>query len=94
MLLYALDLIGVAVFSMSGALAAGRKRLDLLGVIVLGLVTAVGGGTIRDVLLAQQPNKKFATVEELGALSVFLCSDAACSITGIALPVDGGWTAH
>jgi 3-hydroxybutyrate dehydrogenase len=49
---------------------------------------------IRDVLLAQQPNKKFATVEELGALAVFLASDAAASITGIALPVDGGWTAH
>ena len=49
---------------------------------------------IRDVLLAQQPNKKFATVEELGALTVFLASDAAASITGIALPVDGGWTAH
>jgi 3-hydroxybutyrate dehydrogenase len=49
---------------------------------------------IRDVLLAQQPNKKFATVEELGALAVFLTSDAAASITGIALPVDGGWTAH
>jgi 3-hydroxybutyrate dehydrogenase len=49
---------------------------------------------IRDVLLAQQPNKKFATVEELGALAVFLASDAAASITGTALPVDGGWTAH
>ncbi len=49
---------------------------------------------IRDVLLAQQPNKRFATVEELGALSVFLVSEAAASITGIALPVDGGWTAH
>jgi 3-hydroxybutyrate dehydrogenase len=49
---------------------------------------------IRDVLLAQQPNKRFATVEELGALSVFLASDAAASITGAALPVDGGWTAH
>src|SRR5690242_1830270 len=49
---------------------------------------------IRDVLLAQQPNKRFATVEELGALSVFLASDAAASITGIAMPVDGGWTAH
>jgi 3-hydroxybutyrate dehydrogenase len=49
---------------------------------------------IRDVLLAQQPNKRFATVEELGALSVFLASDAAASITGVALPVDGGWTAH
>ena len=49
---------------------------------------------IREVLLAQQPNKRFATVEELGALAVFLASDAAASVTGTALPVDGGWTAH
>ena len=49
---------------------------------------------IREVLLAQQPNKRFASIEELGALSVFLASDAAASITGAAIPVDGGWTAH
>src|SRR3954470_16064832 len=49
---------------------------------------------IRDVLLAQQPNKRFSTVEELGALALFLSTDAAATITGIALPVDGGWTAH
>jgi 3-hydroxybutyrate dehydrogenase len=49
---------------------------------------------IRDVLLAQQPNKRFASVDELGALAVFLASDAAASVTGISLPVDGGWTAH
>ena len=49
---------------------------------------------IRDVLLAQQPNKRFATVQEIGALVLFLCSEAALSITGAALPVDGGWTAH
>ena len=49
---------------------------------------------IRDVLLAQQPNKRFATVEEMGEVIAFLCSDGAASITGIALPVDGGWTAH
>ena len=49
---------------------------------------------VHDVLLAQQPNKRFTTVEELGALTVFLASDAAASITGTALPVDGGWTAH
>jgi 3-hydroxybutyrate dehydrogenase len=49
---------------------------------------------IRDVLLAQQPNKRFATVEELGALTAFLCSDSAQSITGAAMPVDGGWVAH
>jgi 3-hydroxybutyrate dehydrogenase len=49
---------------------------------------------IRDVLLAQQPNKRFATVEEIGALTVFLAGNAAVSITGAALPLDGGWTAH
>lgn len=49
---------------------------------------------IRDVLLAQQPNKRFATPEELGALTVMLCSEAGQSITGTAIPVDGGWTAH
>ncbi len=49
---------------------------------------------IHDVLLAQQPNKRFNTVEELGAFTAFLASDAAASITGAALPVDGGWTAH
>jgi 3-hydroxybutyrate dehydrogenase len=49
---------------------------------------------IRDVLLAQQPNKRFATVEEIGALAVFLSSEAAASITGVTLPVDGGWTVH
>jgi len=49
---------------------------------------------IHDVLLVSQPTKKFATVEEIGALTAFLCTDAAASITGTALPVDGGWTAH
>jgi 3-hydroxybutyrate dehydrogenase len=49
---------------------------------------------IKDVLLAQQPNKRFAQSSEIGALAVFLASAAAQSITGAALPVDGGWTAH
>jgi 3-hydroxybutyrate dehydrogenase len=49
---------------------------------------------VRDVLLARQPNKRFATVEEIGALTVFLASDGAVSITGAALPVEGGWTAQ
>jgi 3-hydroxybutyrate dehydrogenase len=49
---------------------------------------------IRDVLLAQQPSKKFATVEEIAALTAFLCGLDADSITGTAMPVDGGWVAH
>jgi uncharacterized membrane protein YeiH len=53
--LYVLSLVGVAVFAASGALAAGRKGFDLLGVVVIAGVTAIGGGTIRDVLLDRHP---------------------------------------
>jgi len=49
---------------------------------------------VRDVLLAAQPTKKFVTVEEVAALTAFLCSNEAASITGAVLPVEGGWTAH
>lgn len=49
------DLLGVAVFAISGALAGGRKRLDLLGVTIVAMVTAVGGGTLRDLLLNRHP---------------------------------------
>jgi len=54
-IIHALDLFGVAVFAVSGALAAGRKRMDIFGVVVLGLVTALGGGTLRDTLLDSGP---------------------------------------
>ena len=46
------------------------------------------------VLLAAQPTKKFVTMEEVGKLTAFLASDAASSITGTVMPIDGGWTAH
>jgi 3-hydroxybutyrate dehydrogenase len=49
---------------------------------------------IREVILAAQPTRRFVEVEELAALAVFLCSDAARSITGAAIPVDGGWTSR
>ena len=54
-LLHAIELLGVAVFAISGALAAGRRHFDLLGVVVIGLATACGGGTLRDVLLDRHP---------------------------------------
>lgn len=55
MILYIAGLIGVAVFAISGALEAGRKHFDWLGVVVIAFVTAVGGGTLRDLLLDQNP---------------------------------------
>ncbi len=48
---YFFDLTGVAVFAISGALAAAEKRLDILGFILFGTITGVGGGTARDLLL-------------------------------------------
>lgn len=55
MLLYVFDLMGVAVFAVSGALAASRKGLDLFGVVVIAAITAIGGGTLRDLLLDRHP---------------------------------------
>jgi len=49
---------------------------------------------VRDVLLAAQPTKKFVAVEEVAALTLFLASDEAASITGAVIPIEGGWTAH
>lgn len=48
---------------------------------------------VKNVMLTRQPSKEFATVEQLGGTTVFLCSDAAAQITGTTLSVDGGWTA-
>jgi len=49
---------------------------------------------VRDVLLHAQPTRRFVTTEQVGALALFLCSDAAASMTGTALPIEGGWTAQ
>ncbi|UCG58290.1 MAG: trimeric intracellular cation channel family protein [Phycisphaerales bacterium] len=54
-LLYVMDLFGVAVFAITGSLAAGRKHMDLFGVVVLATVTALGGGTLRDLILGARP---------------------------------------
>jgi 3-hydroxybutyrate dehydrogenase len=48
----------------------------------------------RDVLLAAQPTKEFVTIDQVASLALYLCSDAAASITGANISIDGGWTAQ
>ena len=54
-LIFILDLFGTSVFAVTGSLAAGRKHMDLFGVVVLATVTALGGGTLRDLILGATP---------------------------------------
>lgn len=49
---------------------------------------------VRDVLLHAQPTRRFVTTDEIAGLALFLCSPEAASITGAALPIEGGWTAQ
>jgi len=72
-ILHLFGLLGSAVFAFSGALEAGRKKMDVFGVIVVALVTALGGGTLRDWLL---PGK-----------SVFWVTDSQPVITAIMVAV-------
>lgn len=72
-MIYLLDLFGVAVFAVTGSLAAGRKNLDLFGIVVVALATALGGGTIRDVAL--------------GAVPVFWISDPTYVLVAVAASI-------
>lgn len=78
-LLYTLDLVGTAAFAASGAWAGVRRKMDLFGVMVLGLVTATGGGTLRDILLGDTPpfcfkNETYLYVAIIVSLATFLLS--------------------
>ena len=83
-LIQGLDLFGVAVFAISGSLAAGRKRMDLFGVLVLALVTALGGGTLRDLLLGITP---VFWVDDLSYLLVVAIASVGTFIAVRALPI-------
>jgi uncharacterized membrane protein YeiH len=54
-ILYFIDIVGTMVFAISGALAGRDKKLDLFGIAAVGFITAIGGGTVRDVLLGSTP---------------------------------------
>ncbi len=76
-LIHITELIGTVAFSVSGAIHAIGKKLDLLGVVVLGCLTALGGGAIRDLLMGQIPPRAFSNFEYLivaavSALAVFV----------------------
>ncbi len=73
MVVYVLGMLGVGVFAASGALATGRKNFDLFGVVVIAVVTAVGGGTLRDLLLDRHP---IFWVEDPTHLTVILVAAA------------------
>ena len=72
----ATELAGTIAFAVSGAMLAVKKRLDIFGILFLGLITALGGGTIRDLLLGHTPPRMFYSVEYillalLSSLAVF-----------------------
>lgn len=76
-LFYLADLFGVAVFAITGALIAGRKSMDLFGVLVIAVITALGGGTLRDLILDNHPvswirNDTYILVASLAAVGTVL----------------------
>ncbi|AEG59872.1 trimeric intracellular cation channel family protein [Desulforamulus ruminis] len=92
-ILFFLDLLGTLAFSLSGALMAIKKDMDLFGIMVLALVTAIGGGTTRDVLLGNTPvfilvEPVYVYVSLIGAIGSFLFYKALFKIKSVILIVD------
>ena len=77
----AAELIGTLAFAASGAMLAIDRHLDLLGVIVLGVTTALGGGVIRDVLLGILPPRMFSTVVFPAPLGPTITQNSPLSIS-------------
>ncbi|MFA6265214.1 MAG: trimeric intracellular cation channel family protein [Pseudolabrys sp.] len=72
--LMALDGFGIAIFAVTGALVASRKRMDIVGFILLGVATGIGGGSLRDVMLGQLP---VFWVKEPASLAICIAVSAA-----------------
>ncbi len=69
-MLFVLDMIGTVAFGLSGAMTAIEKEMDILGVIILGMVTAVGGGITRDIILGNTPPQAFQQPVFAGSAAV------------------------
>lgn len=79
------------------AICPGYVRTPLVENQIAAQVSAHGmppERVVKEIILAAQPSRRFIEIEEVAALAVFLCHDKACSITGAAIPIDGGWTAR
>jgi 3-hydroxybutyrate dehydrogenase len=81
----------------SNAICPGWTRTELIEPQIVARAQALGvdieaGG--RNLLAEKQPSQQFVTLEQLGQLALFLCSSGADQITGVAIPIDGGWTAQ
>lgn len=72
-LIFILEIIGTVAFASSGAMAGIRKNMDIFGVLVLGITTAVGGGCIRDLILGIHPPKMFHNFSYVGAAIATSC---------------------
>lgn len=75
--MFVLEIFGTIAFSISGAIEAMKKGMDLLGVLVLGLVTAIGGGVLRDIIIGSLPptafkNPDYALLSLLAAFTTFI----------------------
>lgn len=83
-IIFIVEIIGTIAFASSGAMVAVRKRLDLFGIIVLGVITAVGGGMLRDLMIGNIPpnmfrNPVYVLAAFLTVLVLFCCSAAGLS---------------
>lgn len=92
LLLLLLDYMGTFAFAVSGALKAARRGMDIFGLIVLAVVTAIGGGTMRDTMLGQQPfwfrDTNYILLSLLAAVSVFLLFRLVCRAENLLLWFD------
>lgn len=88
---YALDLIGTFFFAVTGALAAGGRKFDLFGIVFTGFLTAVGGGTVRDLLIGNHPvfwmtdPAYLLVIVAAAALTFFLARRGVEPVTGLAV---------
>ncbi|WP_217909462.1 trimeric intracellular cation channel family protein [Desulfosediminicola flagellatus] len=93
-MIYYLGMIGIAAFSITGVLAAGKKDMDIFSIVLLGFVTAIGGGTVRDIILDTSPvfwiaDTSYLWVSVIAAVITFFCVRLISRLYTLLLYIDG-----